>query len=1038
MPIALYDKLVSAFGGSYADANRVDTTQSRTVQEQLDINISTIQSLLNQSTVSGRGFRVLNTTTLAIDNTNVADFVNINTIYGAGVDKISTWTLPTDTDISAAGIPYPVLMEFTHLGGTQRVVDGSNNRLSLNIAAGDAARISQSGLINLQGINMLRGDIAVLSKAAAGQNWVSVRSLHSPNTMILPNGTWEFHGSNPIVQNIANLVTELNGVLINSGDVFIVETGGDYFGQTILDNALIVSMAINPGLTTNDGDDWYVINNGEGVLTSDQIAFFNNVVRDGTRFDLSQFIFANPSNVNIATNSASNLPGTFNYNTDSEVSPATARTAVFNNQNFQFTNLVGGKLSLSISFNTSSIAGFPPELVSISFVYGAFTFTFPLTNIDPQSGSAVVDITIANVDYTSILNTNCNITLNYNFRGQSFIGSFTVSGLVNTEVGSLHDAIVALIAIEAGNIENRLQTELNAIRGTQERDEATFDSILPRISPYRNIRIETPDTDVRFLDSTGSDNFPTTIASMMRVNSANPRFTLGNVAVFIAVVSGSSYVLRNITQDTEIDLLDSTANVSLGESLTDNGITYFVFRVTSLTVGDVLEVENVTIQQVVAWQNSINSLLSAVARIDAELAHALLNLPDALVQFIENDIAVTEESTPSTVATAYNIGLSPGTSQAVFYEGNPVAPTGGFQTSEAINANSGNDRYRNKLIYVPPATYSDGDFIHAFFNMVSTILVSYENDTFFAHVFVPAVPAGNTTVTLYPAQATHVSGAGIWQTIEALTFVNGVPVTEADEIFFTRNIPTTSTTLTIQYRGHANGNLFGANSVTLAGVGGASEVATTFNLSVGNEVATVEVRYFPNFQGGGREIRVSVTERVQTGLPTINDVQVILSYTETRTVPATAATTRTVELESLSTTEQVFAVKADSSGNLIIVGNETEVNTNYLYTTLFGNDESGHLSVANEDATFLDYEDFDIIDTTIVDLQNHATLPQFGLFTTNYTHDTIVTLDTQLRAHNSQGDVVNLAQELILVAPNNSRWRLSVDNAGTLTTTQVT
>ena len=258
------------------------------------------------------------------------------------------------------------------------------------------------------------------------------------------------------------------------------------------------------------------------------------------------------------------------------------------------------------------------------------------------------------------------------------------------------------------------------------------------------------------------------------------------------------------------------------------------------------------------------------------------------------------------------------------------------------------------------------------------------------------------------------------------------------KFFFTRNIPSTSVTLNIQYRGHANGNLFGAGTATLAGVGGASEVATTFVLDDGSEQATVEVRYYSNFQGGGRQIRVSVTESVRTGLPTINDVQVILSYDETRTVPATPATVRDILIEPLRSGDQVFAFKPSSSGDLIIVGSQTEIDTNYPYTTLFGATEPGHVTLLGATGEWLDFEDVDIIATTVQDLENHSSLPQYGLFTTQYTHDTVVTLDTQLRAHNSAGDVVNLGQELVLIAPDTTRWRLSVANGGGLITTQIT
>ena len=202
----------------------------------------------------------------------------------------------------------------------------------------------------------------------------------------------------------------------------------------------------------------------------------------------------------------------------------------------------------------------------------------------------------------------------------------------------------------------------------------------------------------------------------------------------------------------------------------------------------------------------------------------------------------------------------------------------------------------------------------------------------------------------------------------------------------------------------------------------------------GSESATIQVLW----RAASRDIRVSVTERVNAGLPTINDVQVILSYDETRTVPATPDTVRQVAIENVHDGWQVFAFRPAASGNLAIVGDNLEIDTGYSFTTLFGAGLGGHLVVATETATFLNFEDFTPIHTTVADLENHATLPQFGLFTTVYTNETVVETNTQLRAQNSQGDEVSLGQELVLVAPNNSRWRLSVDGAGNLSTAEVT
>jgi hypothetical protein len=410
---------------------------------------------------------------------------------------------------------------------------------------------------------------------------------------------------------------------------------------------------------------------------------------------------------------------------------------------------------------------------------------------------------------------------------------------------------------------------------------------------------------------------------------------------------------------------------------------------------------------VAGGSEDIDNNAEAIADIRAKLQHALLNLNDEVVQVLENEVSVTEEATPTVVASAFNKGLTSAGTQTIFHETSPNSPSGGMLNSKPIIDNSANDRYRKKLVYLQPQIFTNQTYLSAFDGVTTRGLVTYINGRFFAKVFVPAIPASTVANTIYPAPATRMSGPGIWIDIPALTFQNGIPVPEADEVFFTRNIPPEAVFLTVQYRGHANGNVFGEGS-TLLSVGGSTETVTTFVLDDGSEQATVEVRWYPS----SRSIRVSVTERVNTGLPTINDVEVILSYTETRTVPATPATTRDVEIEFTSDGYQVFGVKPSASGNLVLVGDETEVDTNYAYTTLFGVGETGYLTVVGNDSVFFDYEDIDIISTTVTALESRSTLPQFGLFTTQYSHETILHLMTQLEVRDSSNVAHNVGDVL--------------------------
>ena len=122
---------------------------------------------------------------------------------------------------------------------------------------------------------------------------------------------------------------------------------------------------------------------------------------------------------------------------------------------------------------------------------------------------------------------------------------------------------------EAAKVEMRLEDEINAVKGSVSDEDASIEALLPRISPYGSAEERIPEINARFLDSTGSDNFPNSLAAMTTVSSSNPRFTLGNIALFVAVpaISGVSYVLKNITQDTETNIDRDEASVTLGGKL---------------------------------------------------------------------------------------------------------------------------------------------------------------------------------------------------------------------------------------------------------------------------------------------------------------------------------------------------------------------------------------------------------------------------------------------------------------------------------------
>lgn len=1029
MPIPLIGKLIKGFVGTQGliDSSNVDvdnsllpllSTNSQGSFESLQRQISNIIAPTPQAfrpfrvfsggtLVSNVNFRIENIT---LDGSNFAQWNNVNNIYSAQrVDKNVQISLPTDAEIATSAQSYPVAIEITHLGGSGRLDD--RNLVIPQIKGADSATQIETVANGNQGTTTIQqGDVVVLTKSAAGQNWIESRATHIPSQALLPSGVFDLQ-TERMIQNIANISTELSGVSIDAGDAFEIVVGGTYFGQNIRPRDVIVALQDNPDLTTNS-DDWLVIENGSSSLTQDQVAFFNNVARSGTRFDLSRNVFVNSANVATIQNAATGLPLTYNYSDSFQ--DATSRTRTFQSQPIQFTGLTGGKLRLVAQFNASSFSGFSPDLTSLTLDYGSGnTFVFPLTNISAEGGLVNVEITIPNADYSSILNTNCSVILNYNFRGNSFAGSFTIMSVMNFAVGTLHDSVIDLANSAAMSVEQRLQSQIDQVQNGVDEESANFAAIQDRISSYRQDSINTPVQGALFGESTGSDTFPSDLSTLTTVNPSNPRYTATTTSVFVAVpVSGrQSFILSNITQNSVVILANGQANVTLGESLQYQGATYFVYRVGGIAISDILEVQLVQQVQRVAWQEDINHLKEEVLVLEAEA----INLPDALKQVLETEVTVTEQTNPSLAPTPFNNSLGSGGTQKIFTQTSDNAPSSGSINSLAISEQTGS-RNKRKIVYIgTDHQYGNSDLLSAFDGTSTTLnLVRYQNGELQARQFIPAVPQGSQNVIIYPSPSNRVAGAGIWQTIPTLTFQNGVPVTEADELFFTRDVPTQGVTLNIQYRGHANGNLFGAGTTTLANVGGSSEVAQTFTINDGSETATIEVRYYPNFHNSGRAIRVSVTERVNTGLPTIQDVQVILSYNETRTIPATPASFRYVEIEQQAATghSNTIAIKPSSTNTIVVVGSDTEIDTGYAYNSAFGATEGGHLVVFSDQARFFDYENIEIINTTVQALERESNQPNFGLFITQYTHATIVELGTQLIVSDSSGNRYNIGDAL--------------------------
>lgn len=916
-------------------------------------------------------------------------------------------------DLAARGVGEVYTLTIEYAGGTTGFVN--RNRLTITNAsvsngfvAGTFPTVLAQGQSATFRISRVGGTTGSWERLAFVQAVDPVPTLgevvlqstgwNNADNSFLPSGSSVIQGyAFPVLGSNPNDGTLRQG-LLDAGVTDRLIYDGDY---------VIWTAASFTSWTNNNGADWFVLpRNQLQSMSREESNFLSQVTEIDNRVDVGP--------VSVMTNDALVWLSENPFATAPFLTPSTDTNNPRSGDDYAY---IGGRENRDFMnrfqfgqnrFNSYLTLGVTPNFITAH----------------PES---TIDIVIRDIDNQEIA--RFNLEDDFTFRND---GDFTNSTVRHyTRNTSFNYAFLTTVDIVLTQVQRHFRLDQNAVDTTQNvkslsesqldqalidkinaplpDDSARFREIEPRLMRYANVTHTTPEVNARFLDSTGSDTLPSGLTGFTQVSPENPRFTGGNVALYVAVPAQGAHILRNINTSSDLALADSEATVDALESLSVDGTTYFVYRITGLTSGHVYEVETATIEQVVQERNDIQALKGQVERIDSELEHAALNLPDELVQVLDNEVTVTEESNPVIVATEYNNQLAgaTNTTQTVFYEPDANAGSGGTLNSRPFNLLAG-DQVRRKLVYINPQTLFNQNYLTAFDGSTGRDLISYAQGDFFAKVFVPAIPAGSTTTTIYPAPATRISGAGIWQTIDALTFQNGVPVTEADELFFTRNLPTSTTTLTIQYRGHANGNLFGANTITLANVGGAQDAITSFSINDGSETAFVEVFY----RAAHRDIRVSVTERVNAGLPTINDIQVILSYDETRTVPATPATTRDVFLESATGQTHVFAIKPSSTNTLVIVGSEAEVDTGYTYTTLFGASETGNLILATENGIYFNYEDFDPISGTVVDLINHASLPQYGLFSTEYTHETVVSLGTQLVVLDSSGATRNVGDVL--------------------------
>ncbi len=213
---------------------------------------------------------------ITVTGTNFNDFSNRNSVYAATTDQRVNFLLPLEADIPG----YPVAFELTNLAGTARFESGATptNTVVIDTQGGDTTEIENPAGSQVQFAELHRGDIALVTKAGAGQNWIVQEGATDPRSSILPDGLFTLNSrainvSGSAIQGLALYTPQ-------EGDAFVVSNGGSGFGgDPINAGDVMVAKVDGPSITINSGnEDWLVIRDvSETLLSLTEMRFLTQV-----------------------------------------------------------------------------------------------------------------------------------------------------------------------------------------------------------------------------------------------------------------------------------------------------------------------------------------------------------------------------------------------------------------------------------------------------------------------------------------------------------------------------------------------------------------------------------------------------------------------------------------------------------------------------------------------------------------------------------------------------------------------------------------
>ena len=500
MPIPLLDKLVSGFGGAYADADRVEVNRDelnnvqgdnlQDVANDLEGLFGTVSRIQSEVSPTTRPFVVWNES-ITITSANIATYADHNAVYAATTNQRVNFLLPLESAITT----YPVVFEIQHLGGTARFDQGATptNTITIDTQPGDTTSIESPANIVVQSVALHRGDIAIVVKGAAGQNWIVQEGSLDPRSTLLNDGIFTF--STRTINLTLNSgtgnheITGLDNYSPVKGEGFEVDGAGitesSTFGRAINAKDVLVALVDGPNMVlVPTNEDWLIVHNaGSGGLTALELRFLSQIQESDTNFDTrladdgvtNAVVWLSPAILNAAPFLA---PSTDPNN------PRTGQTVAYiggtetldANKDFTYNgqNIYSGNLYVGITpsyIATKSIANI---YVQFNDIDGNFVNEFSLQN-DFAKPSFADDATIAYYVYSGT-------TAADTFREIRYLANQTITLVIRgvdrhfTFQNSINPT-TSIRELQESQLSQSVQGKLNRETSLQANDRERLDSI---------------------------------------------------------------------------------------------------------------------------------------------------------------------------------------------------------------------------------------------------------------------------------------------------------------------------------------------------------------------------------------------------------------------------------------------------------------------------------------------------------------------------------------------------------------------------------